>query len=176
MTIADKFVVTTVRKESINLITEAKIWSKLFNVQYLPRACNGSLDKILKSANIEAILIATKHGPEVYSKLGKFFFHPSMAALRIKSLIKGEQDNFVKATGLKEGMRILDCTMGLASDAIIASYVVGTTGKVVALEASKLIHFVVSNGLQSYTTDDIDLKMSMQKIVRSEERRVGKEC
>ena len=47
MTIADKFVATTVRKESINLITEAKIWSKLFNVQYLPRACNGSLDKIL---------------------------------------------------------------------------------------------------------------------------------
>ena len=56
-------------------------------------------------------------------------------------------------------MRVLDCTMGLASDAVVASFITGRTGTVCAVEASPLLHFVVSEGLQNYQAEDVDLKM-----------------
>ena len=43
-------------------------------------------------------------------------------------------------------MRVLDCTMGLASDAVVASFITGWTGTVCAVEASPLLHLLVSEG------------------------------
>ena len=80
-----------------------------------------------------------------------------MAVLRVQRLKKHEPDHFSAALALKPGMRVLDCTMGLASDAVVASFITGRTGTVCAVEASPLLHFVVSEGLQNYQVEDVDL-------------------
>ena len=48
-----------------------------------------------------------------------------MAVLRVQRLKKHESDHFSAALALKPGMRVLDCTMGLASDAVVASFITG---------------------------------------------------
>ncbi|RNC28819.1 MAG: Ribosomal RNA small subunit methyltransferase J [Candidatus Dichloromethanomonas elyunquensis] len=76
-----------------------------------------------------------------------FFFHPSMALLRMINILRGEGDRFLQASGIVTGDHFLDATMGLASDALIASWAVGEKGKVIALESSPLIYILVQEGL-----------------------------
>ena len=59
--------------------------------------------------------------------------------------------------------------MGLASDAIVASYAVGTQGKVVGVEASPLLAFAVAQGLKEYATgrDEVDVAMRRIQVVHA---------
>lgn len=159
-----KFAVTVGRNENIALEKLAQTWAEKFGVKYVERGSKGSLDFLLAQEQVEALLVATNKGPQVYSASGTFFFHPSMAVLRVQRLKKHESDHFITALALKEGMKVLDCTMGLASDAVVASFITGTTGVVCAVEASPLLQFVVSEGLQKYQAEDIDLNNAMRRI------------
>jgi len=76
------------------------------------------------------------------------FFHPSMALLRLINILKGEDDRFLQALQVTEGDLVLDATMGLATDALVAAWAVGDRGKVVALEYSPIICALVSHGLK----------------------------
>lgn len=76
------------------------------------------------------------------------FFHPNMSLLRMINIIRGEGDRLLQAANIVKGDIFLDATAGLAADALIASWAVGDTGKVLALEASPLIHFIVEDGLK----------------------------
>ncbi len=51
---------------------------------------------------------------------------------------------------LRAGDTILDCTLGLGQDALVAALVVGPSGRVVALEKSLALYAVVSEGLNAY--------------------------
>ncbi|MFZ7943124.1 hypothetical protein ACO1D1_05675, partial [Neobacillus sp. 19] len=65
-------------------------------------------------------LVVGKDRVELFEKGSTlpFFFHPNSAMFRIKRLLSGENDPFADAAQLTEGMTILDCTLGLASDAV----------------------------------------------------------
>jgi len=78
----------------------------------------------------------------------QLFFHPSMALLRLIELKKGGNDRFLEAADLREGHTLVDATMGLAADALLAAVRVGETGRVLALEASPLIAALVKDGLR----------------------------
>jgi hypothetical protein len=93
-----------------------------------------------------------------------FFFHPSSAMFRIKRLLRGEHDPFVEVCQLTKGMSFLDCTLGLASDSIVASYQVGDKGKIVGLEAEKYLSYVVQNGLKKWSTDIHEINEAMRRI------------
>lgn len=73
-------------------------------------------------------------------------------------------DYFAVATQLFPGQHYLDCTLGLGADALIASHLVGKTGRVVGLEASLLLHFVVSRGLKNYVTPYENLAADLQRL------------
>lgn len=158
------FAVTVGRSENSGLESQAKSWANQFGVKYLQRSSKGSLEFLCQQEQVEALLVATKTGPQIYTSAGTFFFHPSMAVLRLQRLKNNENDHFAAALELKQGMKVLDCTMGLASDAAVASFLVGTNGKVCAVEASPLVHFVVSKGLQDYQAEDADLNDAMRRI------------
>jgi len=159
-----RFAVTAGRKGSGDLLAAAKEWATHFNVPYLERASKGSLEELRQQNNLDAILVATADGPQIYNNEGTFFYHPGMAVLRLQRLKNNEHDHFAQALELGEGMRVLDGTLGLAGDAAIASYLVGEKGKVVGVEASLLLHFVVENGLRSYEAEDIDLTNALRRI------------
>lgn len=158
------FAVTTGLNGSPDLPALAKKWALQLNVPYLSRPAKGTLESLLLENNLDALIVATNKGPQVISSEGTLFFHPGMAALRLKEIISGGKDNFAEALELAPGKKVLDCTMGLAGDAAIASYICGVSGRVVALEASVPIWFVVTNGLRSYQTKDENLMTALHRI------------
>lgn len=105
---------------------------------------------------VERRRIALRWGDE------EFFFHPSMAVLRIRAARKGGHDHMAAAMALAAGMTVLDCTLGLGSDAIVASFM--CQGGVVGLEASPVIHEVVAYGLERYSSGDAGLDEAMRRI------------
>ncbi len=66
-------------------------------------------------------------------------WHPGMGGLRAKRLVQGEKtttDSFLEAARLLPGDAVLDCTLGLGADALVAATAVGPGGRVVGLESS----------------------------------------
>lgn len=92
------------------------------------------------------------------------FFHPNSAMFRIKRLLKGEGDPFVTTSDLKESMTLLDCTLGLGSDAIIASFITGAKGKVVGVEATEPLAYLVQEGLSSWDPGLAEMKSAMERV------------
>lgn len=159
-----EFIVTTTRDNQDELKFTAERWARALQVPQVIRE-NWNLEKLKKEYEVDAILLASRSGPKVYCKGHKFFYHPNMAKLRLERLKNGEPDYMVRAMQLQPGMKVLDCTLGLAADAAIAAYVVGETGRVVGLEGSELLHFVVQHGLKDYEAKDPDLTKALRKIV-----------
>ncbi|NLI94005.1 MAG: class I SAM-dependent methyltransferase [Peptococcaceae bacterium] len=100
-----------------------------------------SLDENLPILKITKNQLILEHNDQM------FFFHPSMSLLRMINILRGEGDRFLQASGITAGDRFLDATMGLASDALLASWAVGEKGKVTAVESSLLIYILVKDGL-----------------------------
>jgi len=146
------------------LPTQAKQWAQLLEVPYIERQGNGSLQAIKEANNLDGLLVATKKGPQLFSDEGILFYHPGMAVLRLQKILQGKQDNFIVACELKKGSRLLDATLGFASDAAIASYVVGKEGYVQGLEASLPLWFVVTEGLKHYVSDEPLLDQALRRI------------
>ena len=92
------------------------------------------------------------------------FFHPNMAAIRMKRIERGESDPFLAITGLNEGMTLLDCTMGMAADAWVAAFAVGEAGRVTGLEVNPYIHFIMAEGRHHYEETDSAYKDALKRI------------
>ena len=95
-------------------------------------------------------MVNNHRGLSYYEQDKEVFFHPNMAILRIKQLEKGQKDSLVTACKLKQGMTFFDGTLGLASDSLVASFVVGSQGHVVSVEKSFPLYVVVKEGLCHY--------------------------
>lgn len=93
-----------------------------------------------------------------------FFFHPNSAMFRIRRLLNGEHDPFADAAKLEKGMSFLDCTLGLASDSIIASFLVGDEGMVTGTEGQKYLAYVVNEGLQTWDSGLEAMNKAMARI------------
>jgi hypothetical protein len=96
------------------------------------------------------LLRVTKRQLIIEHQGSNLFFHPSMALLRMINIKRGMTDRFLQAAGLTSGETLLDATMGLASDALIAAWAVGKKGKVVAVEGSVLLYLLVAEGLGNF--------------------------
>jgi hypothetical protein len=70
----------------------------------------------------------------------------------------------VDAMELGAGDSVLDCTLGRASDAIVASFVAGPAGQVVGLEIIPVIAEVTRHGLQTYESGRAELDAAMRRI------------
>lgn len=113
-----------------------------------------------------AVLVAGADRYDLY-RIGMtepLFFHPNSAAFRLKRLMNGETDPLINVAQLKNGDSFLDCTLGLGSDSIIASFVVGETGCVHGLEGDVDIAFITGRGLKSYEAQSDALKQAMQGV------------
>ncbi|WP_252503305.1 class I SAM-dependent methyltransferase [Sporosarcina sp. Marseille-Q4943] len=112
------------------------------------------------------ILVAGKERYELFRRGMEqpLFFHPNSAAFRLKRILKGEKDPLIEASSLTEGDTFLDCTLGLASDSIIASFIIGSKGKCVGLEADPTVAFLTKSGLLKFPTSMEALAASMKRI------------
>jgi len=157
--------VTVGRKGSAALYKQGKEWAKLLGLPFLARPRKGTLEEFCAANGFQALLVATHLGPQVFTSEGILRYHPSMGVPRIRILERGGTDHLVEACDLKPGDRVLDCTLGLAADAAVASYVTGPGGQVTGLEASPVLWLLVTKGLQDYTLeDDAGLTACLRRI------------
>lgn len=157
-------IVTTAGRPDEESYHLAKQISEDLHVPFVPRKKRSVLKlSHLYDANV---IVAGKNRFEYYAKGSStpFFFHPDTAAFRLKRLQKGETEPFAESCALQEGDSFLDCTLGIGSDAIIASFLVGEKGKVVGLEVEPVIAYLVRRGLHDYETSNLPLKRSMERI------------
>jgi predicted methyltransferase len=142
--------VTTAGRTNEEMIIRAKVIASELDVLYVER--NKRSVEYMQKESSDSCIVVGKERLELFP-LGEkkpFFFHPNSAMFRIKRLLAGEHDPFVEACQLNGGMSFLDCTLGLASDSIVASYALGATGKVIGLEADKYLSFIVGTGLKRW--------------------------
>ena len=112
------------------------------------------------------VLVAGKNRYELYriGMVNPFFFHPNSAAFRLKRLANGEKDPLIETAQLRIGDSFLDCTLGLGSDSITASFVAGENGKVLGIEANPSIAFITARGLRSFPSESEQLTQAMLRI------------
>ena len=145
-------------------IETAKAMSAQLGVAYVERPHNQVLEAFMAAQGLAAVIVLEKDGPRIHSEHGTFAYHPGMAEIRVQQLLRGAPDHLVRALDLHPGARVLDCTLGLASDAAVAASVAGSTGRVVGLEASLLLHFAVQHGLAHYECKTPLLTAALRRV------------
>lgn len=157
------FVVTTSIRVAKSLEEESKEIALYLGKPYVKRE-KQSLNNIQEKYGVNAIMLVRQDRLSLVVNGKELFFHPGLAKLRIKEIQAGKTDQMIKAMDLKAGDTVLDCTLGLASDAVVASYVAGDQGKVVGIEESIAVAELVRRGLQSYTGEKSELLNAMRRI------------
>lgn len=165
MTGKHEMIITTARQKNHLEQRALKIAHDL-NVPYAKRA-DFSLAQVAAQYNVTEVLLLNNDGLKcvfIDDPRHPFFFHPNSAMFRLRRLRKGENDIMVDAARLSAGMSFLDCTLGLASDAIVASYVCGPNGKVTGIEAQQTMAYIVRDGLQNWRTEHETFDESMRRV------------
>ncbi len=148
--------ITTGHKPSRSLIDLTDSWRLRLNANYVKRK-SYSIKTLMEKHQMKQLLVLSEDHPRLYT-IGSdkpYFFHPGMSVLRIKGILKGDNDVMIDIAELKEGDSFLDCTLGLASDAITASYIVGEHGRVVGIESEALIAEITKDGLSRWHQDEL---------------------
>ncbi|MFC5448235.1 class I SAM-dependent methyltransferase [Paenibacillus aestuarii] len=156
--------VTTSYNPSAEVLAHAQRLADTYGGRLVPRR-RDSLPQIKKKFTDPAVLLVTKEEIRYYEgDEPAHFFHPSMALVRIKRLLRGEADLMLQASGAAAGDVVVDCTAGLASDAIVFAYAVGTLGGVTALESEPVPAMLIQEGLAAYESEIPELNSAMRRI------------
>src|SRR4051812_28599316 len=102
--------------------------------------------ELLAAAGGAPVLILADRRADLFDGGRAFRASLGMGHLRLVRVRAGEEDPLMKAAGLRPGDRILDATLGLGQDALVAAEV--TQAPVVGLEASPILAAFVVAGLQ----------------------------
>ncbi|MET4562718.1 16S rRNA (guanine1516-N2)-methyltransferase [Lysinibacillus parviboronicapiens] len=156
-------VTTAGRPDDVSMALAAFACKKL-KISFEPRK-KRSVRKISQEMQAH-VIVAGKNRYDYYAFEASepFFFHPNSAAFRLKRVARGETDPFLEAMQLNAGDSVLDCTLGLAADAMLAAYTVGESGRVIGLEANPNVAFIVERGMQTYDTSELPLTDCMRQI------------
>ncbi|MFE8695788.1 class I SAM-dependent methyltransferase [Cytobacillus sp. FJAT-53684] len=157
-------IITTAGRTNEEMKRQAIKIAEELNGRYMDREKRSV--KGIQQAEGEDCLVVGKERLELYPIEGEspFFFHPNSAMFRIKRVMKGEHDPFLEATKLESGKWLLDCTLGLASDSIVASLAVGKEGKVTGVEGNPYLAYLVKNGLQAWESGISEMDQAMKRI------------
>ncbi|QQK80171.1 class I SAM-dependent methyltransferase [Salicibibacter cibi] len=157
-------IVTTSRYPTPQMQTRAWQLAKRFQCPYATRFRKTMADFLQKA---EVVYMVGKGGRDKlyeYNGHQPFFFHPSMAKIRVQRLMAGEVDVLISAAGLRPGTTFLDMTLGFGADSIVASYAVTASGCVTAVEKNPYIAEVVARGLHCHQEDVEALNEAMRRI------------
>ncbi|HYO70930.1 MAG TPA: class I SAM-dependent methyltransferase [Archangium sp.] len=144
--------VTTSGKPEESLVKRAREAARIWNLPFIPRRPKQPIGPLLKSV-ADAFLVFEREGVTLWDGEGSFSFNPGMAHLRRLRILSGQvggEDALVRVAELRAGDQVLDCTLGLGQDALVAALVVGPKGRVVGLEKSFALYAVISEGLAAY--------------------------
>ncbi|MDU4959699.1 MAG: class I SAM-dependent methyltransferase [Sporomusaceae bacterium] len=156
-------VVTTVYQPTPAEVRQAKEIAGFLEIPYYERG-RRSLPELRRRCQADSVVVAAAAGPRIHTEQGELFFHIGMAALRIKNLRDGKPDHMTAAMQLEQGVTVLDCTLGMGSDAIVASMLTGREGVVTGLETVPAIAFITGWGLANASADIPEITAAMRRI------------
>ena len=113
---------------------EARELAQRFGLAYEPRG-GRTLAELL--AGGAPVLVLGSRRADLHERGRSYRATVGMAFLRVLRANKGETDPLVAHAALEPGDRVLDATLGLGGDALVAAHASGT--RVVALESNPLI-------------------------------------
>lgn len=119
---------------------------------FLPRGRRG-LAALATAAGAEAVVVVGADRVSLLLDGATRRWDPGMGVLRARRLAGGERrgdpsrDTFLDAARLRPGESVLDCTLGLGADALVAAAAVGSAGRVVGLESSPALALLAELGL-----------------------------
>lgn len=139
-------IVTTSLRTLAADVTKACRLAQELGAEYAPRQ-ERPLAVMQAEYHTNLMIVFEQGQPVAYQGDSRFFFHRGMAELRILNLIRTGHDPMIKAMELSAGMSVLDCTLGLAADALVAAFVAGDAGSVLGVEASPIVAALTRWGL-----------------------------
>jgi 16S rRNA (guanine1516-N2)-methyltransferase len=145
-----RLALTTALGATRALLAEARAAAERHGVPLLDRR-EQPLAELASREGAEALVVLGVREVALFVDGAERRYQPGMGALRAKRLALGEAstaDHFLMAAALRPGDAVLDCTLGLGADALVAAQAVGPEGRVLGLEASPAIAAWVSEGLR----------------------------
>lgn len=155
-------IITTSYKVDEFVLSKVEQISKTYELSYIPRKKH-TLNQLIKRHQCPIILVTHSHIRYVTAD-SQVYFHPNLAQVRSKRIESGGTDALIESCKLERGMSFLDCTLGLATDSLIVSQVIGDTGKIVALESNPIMHLVTNEGLKHYPFESELLDRAAKRI------------
>jgi 16S rRNA (guanine1516-N2)-methyltransferase len=141
--------VTTSERFEPELAQRALRAAEEIGVPYVERTHKRTLASMLADS-AEALIVFESGAVSLVDSQGLLRFSPGLAHLRVKQLDAGVlEDMLLRVSGLSEGERVLDCTLGLGADAQVAARLVGPSGAVTALEKSPALYLLARHGLET---------------------------
>lgn len=140
------------------MLARAAVWGERLGVPVVERRLG--LAPLCERHGVPAVLVVEPERVTYYEPATglEYFFHPSMAKVRLHNCRRGDDDPMLRAMDLREGDSVLDCTLGRASDAAVCAWRVGPRGRVVGLEKSRILAELTIDGLQHY--EDTSARMT----------------
>lgn len=156
-----RIAVTTSTDDCI-LISRARDIAIKLDIPYIARN-KKSLEKTRLEHNLDGLIVVEKNGVLLKNN-ETLFWHPNMAVPRLKAIREGHIDPMLEAMDLKSGYKVLDCTLGLAADALVMASALGEEGKVIGLEDNKFIAFITKWGLNNFKGRNTRLYPLLKRI------------
>ncbi len=125
-------------------LAEARDLALRFELRFEERASR-PLREVIASAAAPVLVLAARRA-DLHEGGRSFRASAGMAFLRVLRGRKGEIDPLVSAAGLRHGDRVLDATLGLGGDALVAAHATGA--EVIGLEADGLLAAFTAAGLR----------------------------
>ncbi|WP_018755595.1 class I SAM-dependent methyltransferase [Paenibacillus terrigena] len=157
-------IITTADSSSEQSVARAQMLAQELQCRYVTRQRHSvsKLYSIYKDSDM--IIITDQEIRYVHPEKPAMHFHPSMSFVRVKRLLRGENDPMLDIADIQPGDTVLDCTAGLGSDSIVFSYGVGIRGRVISLESQLPLFALVREGLQTYQTEVEAMNEAMRRI------------
>ncbi|MFC4304769.1 class I SAM-dependent methyltransferase [Cohnella boryungensis] len=155
---------TTSDRPAAEIVARAIRLAEELGAAYVQRK-GRTIRALQRSADDNAVIVVGAQEVRLVRQDGQpFYFHPSMALVRLKGLRAGGRDALIAVSEVMAGNTVLDCTAGLCSDSIVFSYAVGSSGRVIACEAVQVLYALVREGLQTYESGIPDIDRAMRAI------------
>ncbi|HHY73480.1 MAG TPA: class I SAM-dependent methyltransferase [Bacillus bacterium] len=158
-------IVTTAGRANNEMIQVAMEYANQLQISFVNRK-KLSVEELMAKEQ-DDVLVVGKNRLDIYPLSDPhevIFFHPNSAMFRVKRILRGEEDPFILAAKLEKGMTFLDCTLGLGSDSIVASHVVGDTGHVIGVEGNRYLAFLLEQGLKTLDSGNEEMNIAMRQI------------
>jgi 16S rRNA (guanine1516-N2)-methyltransferase len=140
--------VTTSDRRDPALAALARAAAHEVGVPFIERRHDEALRQLLET-RAESLVVFEAGAVSLVDAEGTLRFSPGLAHLRVKQLDRGVGEDMLMRVGqLREGERVLDCTLGLAGDAQVAARLVGPNGAVTGLEKSPGLFLLARRGLE----------------------------